>query len=155
MNHRLATFSFLILILVAVTCMTVLAQSDIDDHRECVQCGMDRKAFGYSRMLVQYEDGAQVGLCSLHCAIVELGANKGRTLKSILVADRDTRELTDVEKAVWVIGGKKSGVMTQRAKWAFATNSSAQAFIASNGGTIASWNEALAAAREDAFPRPR
>ncbi len=50
--------------------MNVLAQDDIDAHRSCASCGMDRKAYGYSRMLIQYEDGAMVGTCSLHCAVV-------------------------------------------------------------------------------------
>ncbi len=63
-------------------------QNDIDDHRSCGNCGMDRKAYGFSRMLVQYEDGTVVGTCSLHCAVVELDANPGKTVKlcSLLTA---------------------------------------------------------------------
>jgi nitrous oxide reductase accessory protein NosL len=40
--------------------------------------------------------------------------------------------------------------MTQRPKWAFATKPAAEAFIVEYGGTIVSWDEALAAAREEA-----
>jgi nitrous oxide reductase accessory protein NosL len=125
------------------------AQSDIEDHRSCAYCGMDRKAYGYSRMLIQYEDGTAVGVCSLHCAVSEFDANQGRKVKAILVADRDTRTLIDAEKAVWVIGGKKRGVMTQRPKWAFQSKAAAEAFIKAYGGKLVSWAEALAAARED------
>jgi copper chaperone NosL len=110
---------------------------------------MDRKAYGFSRMLVQYADGASVGVCSLRCAVVELDANPKRTVKAILAADRNDRTLIDAEKAVWVMGGVKRGVMTDRPKWAFATKAAAESFIAEYGGSIITWSEALAAARED------
>ena len=115
------------------------AQDDIREHRECVQCGMDRKAYGFSRTLIVYEDGASVGLCSLHCAVIEIAASQGRPVKSLLVADRDTRNLIVAEKAIWVMGGKKRGVMTERPKWAFGTKPAAQAFTSAYGGAIATW----------------
>jgi hypothetical protein len=130
-------------------------QNDIVEHRSCVNCGMDRKAYGFSRMLVQYEDGAVVGTCSLHCAVIELDANAGKTVKALLVADRESRTLLEAEKAVWVMGGKKRGVMTPRPKWAFQSREDADVFIKENGGKIATWAEALAAAREDAARKSR
>ena len=141
--------SVLTFILFCMAGGVTFAQSDIEDHRSCAHCGMDRKAYGYSRMLVQYGDGAVVGVCSLHCAIVELDANQGRTVKTLFVADRDTRTLIDAEKAIWVMGGKKRGVMTQLPKWAFQTKTDAEAFIKANGGKIVSLEEALTAAREE------
>jgi nitrous oxide reductase accessory protein NosL len=125
------------------------AQDDIAAHRSCVHCGMDRKAYGYSRVLVQYSDGMEVGVCSLHCAVVVLDSSPGRKTKAILVADRDSRLLINAEQAVWVMGGTKRGVMTPRPKWAFSTRTAADAFIREYGGTIITWNEALTAARED------
>ncbi len=133
-----------------IAAVSAMAQADIDEHRDCAYCGMDRKAYGYSRMLLQYADGTVVGVCSLHCAVLELNVNRGRAVKSIFVADRDTRMLIDAEQAVWVMGGGKRGVMTQRPKWAFQTKAAADAFIGEYGGTIASWKECLAAARDDA-----
>lgn len=128
----------------------VLAQSsDIDDHRDCAYCGMDRKAYGFSRMLVQYEDKTVAGICSLHCAVIELDAHPGRTVKSLLVADRDSRTLIEAEKSFWVMGGKKRGVMTEQPKWAFQSKEAAEVFIGANGGKIVTWPEALAAAREE------
>jgi len=138
-----------IMILCSIRGMSALAQSDIDIHRDCAYCGMDRKAYGFSRMLIQYEDGTEVGVCSLHCALIEIDAHQGGRIKALLVADRDTRTLIDVEKVTWVLGGKKGGVMTKRAKWAFASKHAADKFIAANGGKIVSWDETLAAARED------
>jgi nitrous oxide reductase accessory protein NosL len=123
--------------------------NDIDHHRSCGNCGMDRKAYGFSRMLVEYEDGTVVGTCSLHCAVIELDANPGKTVKALLVADRETRTLLEAEKAIWVMGGKKRGVMTERPTWAFRSKEGAEAFIKVNGGTISTLAEALAAAREE------
>jgi len=150
-------FVFVILaaIFLSIAGITVFAQSDIEEHRSCARCNMDRKAFGYSRMLIQYQDGALVGVCSLHCAVVELDANKSREVKSLLVADRDTRVLIDAEKAIWVMGGKKRGVMTQRPAWAFASKTAADAFIRSYGGEITPWSDVLASVRLEAHVEPR
>jgi nitrous oxide reductase accessory protein NosL len=135
----------------ALLCAGTLAfsQEDITAHRFCAYCGMDRKAYGFSRMLIHYEDGSAAGVCSLHCAVIELNANQNRAVKALLVADRDNRDLVDAVKATWVIGGSKRGVMTQRPKWAFRTKAAAEAFIKDYGGAIVSWAEALASAREE------
>ena len=142
-------------VVLSIAGMTAFAQSDIDAHRSCASCGMDRKAFGYSRMLIQYQDGAEAGVCSLHCAVVELEANKSRAVKSLLVADRDTRELIDAEKAIWVKGGKKRGVMSQLPTWAFAKKAAADEFIKIYGGEISSWSDVLASIRLEAAQMQR
>jgi len=127
----------------------LLAQTDIELHRECAYCGMDRKAYGYSRMLVHYADGTEAGVCSLHCAVIEVNSHQDRTIRAILVADRESRMLVNAEQAVWVMGGGKRGVMTQQPAWAFATRSGADAFIARSGGKIVTWPEVLAAAKKE------
>ena len=138
--------------LLALAWTTALAQEDIRQHRECAECGMDRKAYGYSRMLIRYADGAAVGVCSLRCAVVELDKNKQKPLKSLLVADRDTRTLIDAETATWVLGGRKPGVMTKLPKWAFATRAATEKFLKANGGEIVPWSKALATARAELAP---
>ena len=146
------------LITVALICLSgtvTFAQDDIKDHRSCGNCGMDRKAYGFSRMLVQYEDGIVVGTCSLHCAVIELDANPGKTVKSLLVADRESRTLLEAEKAIWVMGGKKRGVMTEQPTWAFQSKEGAEAFIKANGGKIVTWAEVLASAREETARKSR
>jgi copper chaperone NosL len=151
--RKLSIFATTVIVLFLFA-VTSFADADIDQHRDCSHCGMDRKAFGYSRMLVEYKGGKSVGTCSLHCVVTELNSNNGEGVISFKVADRNTRQLIDAEKAVWTIGGSKRGVMTERAKWAFATREAAQKFVSAFGGTIATWNEALAAARENAAPKP-
>jgi hypothetical protein len=149
LKRKFAFIVVLTFVLVAVAEMNVLAQDDLDAHRSCASCGMDRKAYGYSRMLVQYEDGSVVGACSLNCAVSELDANRGRKLKTLLVADRDSRRLIDAEHAIWVMGGGKRGVMTQQPKWAFLSQAGAEAFIKANGGKIVTLADALAATQQE------
>jgi hypothetical protein len=155
MNRRIFLFFPLAALLIGLFAGCVQAETDIDQHRDCSQCGMDRKAYGYSRMLIEYKDGKAVGTCSLHCVVTELHTAPSGEVLSFMVADRTTRVLIDAEKAVWTIGGKKRGVMTMRPKWAFATREAAQQFITEFGGKIVSWSEALDAAREDAGAKPR
>lgn len=131
------------------------ASEDIDLHRECRHCGMDRKLYGYSRMMVEYDDGTTVGTCSLHCFVTERKENPGKGVRKIFVADRNSRTLIDAQRAFWVIGGTKRGVMTMRAKWAFGRKEDALSFIAAYGGTLATWKDALDAAEQDHQPHTR
>ena len=155
MKLKSAVICLIALALLGIAVAVVMAENDIDEFRSCNHCGMDRKAYGYSRMMVAYENGSRVGVCSLHCAVTEMNGHKGSALKSLLVADRTSHEMIEAEKAFWVMGGGKRGVMTQNPKWAFATKDAAQAFVDSNGGKITNWDAALLAAREDAAPITR
>jgi copper chaperone NosL len=128
-----------------------LAQEDITKHKACKYCGMDREKFAFSRVLIEYEDGTDVGTCSIHCAAIDLATNIDKTPKVIWVGDYKTKELVDVEKAVWVIGGSKMGVMTKNAKWAFGKSEDAKEFVAANGGNIGTFDQAMKAAYEDMY----
>ena len=127
------------------------AQQDIESHAGCKYCGMNRNMFAHSRMLLIYDDGSELGLCSIHCAAVDLALNIDKTPKSIQVADYNTKNLIDAEGAIWVIGGQKPGVMTKRAKWAFEKKADAEAFIKTNGGNLSGFEEAIKAAYEDMY----
>ena len=128
-----------------------LAQQDVDKHPGCKYCGMDRKIFAYSRMLLVYEDGSELGTCSLHCVAVDFALNIDKTPKAIQVGDYNTKNLIDAEKAVWVIGGDKPGVMSKRAKWAFEKKADAEAYIKPNKGTLADFEAAIKASYEDMY----
>jgi copper chaperone NosL len=135
-----------------VGALTVFAQGDdVKQFPSCKYCGMDREKFGHSRMLMEYEDGSAVGTCSIHCAAVDLALTIDKTPKSILVGDFNTKNLTDAEKASWVVGGGKPGVMTKRPKWAFAKKEDAETFIKENGGTLATFDDAVKFAYEDMY----
>jgi copper chaperone NosL len=127
------------------------AQEDVKASPSCKYCGMDREKFAASRMVVEYDDGSSVGLCSLHCAAVDLALHIDKTPKAVLVADMASKKLVDAEKATWVLGGNKPGVMTQRAKWAFADKAAAEAFAKETGGTLVGLDDAMKAAYEDMY----
>jgi len=128
---------------------TESAHADVIKHRSCAHCGMDREKFSYSRLLITYTDGTSAGVCSIHCTATELKASKSKTAKSVEVADLNSRKLVDAEKAAWVIGGNRKGVMTKTAKWAFAKKDDADAFVKKHGGKSATYKEALALAEKD------
>ena len=142
---------FVVLAVFLLSGTFAFAQEDIHKHPSCPLCGMDRAKFSQSRMLIEYEDGTSFGACSLHCAAVELATNIDKTPKMIWVGDYYSKQLIDAEKAVWIIGGSKSGVMTKRAKWAFEKKADADRFVAENGGAFISFDQAIKSAYEDMY----
>lgn len=115
----------------------------VEDPKDCKVCGMDRTASARSRMLITYEDGTSVGVCSVHCAAAEMEMSKGKAIKSLQVADYATRELLDATSAVWVVGGDEKGTMTQTAKWAFAKEDAARQFIREHGGEVTPFDQVM------------
>jgi nitrous oxide reductase accessory protein NosL len=139
---------FLILCLI-LTGAVAGAADTVENPKHCRQCGMDRTVFAQSRMLIVYDDGATAGVCSIHCAAIEMKLNRERQVKSLMVADYTTRELIDARTAIWVVGGRKGGVMTAVAKWAFANEKDALIFVKENGGKVTKFDEAMKAANEE------
>jgi copper chaperone NosL len=123
--------------------------NDVKEIPACKYCGMNREMFAHSRMLIEYNDGTKEGLCSLHCAAVDLALNLDKAPKAIWVGDYGQKTLIDAETAAWIIGGGKPGVMTKNAKWAFANKADAEKFRLENGGRLATFDEALEAAHKD------
>lgn len=91
---------------------------DVTRHPACPHCGMDREKFAHSRILT-YRDGSESGTCSLHCAALELAVRLDKTPTAIQVADFNTLRLLDAEKAAWVIGEAKPGMMTPGGQMGF------------------------------------
>lgn len=125
--------------------------SDIEEFPFCKYCGMDRNTFAYSRMLITYDDGTVIGMCSLHCAVIDIALNSDMPMANIMVGDYQTKKLIHAETAYWVIGGEKTGVMTKRAKWAFENSQDAEAFLIENGGERAVFDDAVKASFEDMY----
>ncbi|MCJ7540181.1 MAG: nitrous oxide reductase accessory protein NosL [Desulfobacterales bacterium] len=127
------------------------AQDDIQKHPNCSYCGMDRAKFAHSRVSIEYDDGSMFGACSIHCAAIDMAVNIDKAPVGIGVGDYNTKKLIEAEKAFWVIGGEKMGVMTRRATWAFENQDDAQKFIQKYGGKLASFEEALKTAYENMY----
>ena len=142
----------MVLVVLVTGGMAVFAQGDdIGQHPSCKYCGMDRAKFAHSRMVIEYDDGTVVGTCSIHCAAVDLALNIDKSPKAIMVGDMGSKALVEAEKASWVVGGSKPGVMTKRAKWAFEKQADAETFLKENGGTMASFDDAMKSAYEDMY----
>jgi copper chaperone NosL len=126
---------------------------DIAKHPKCPYCGMDRKQFHHSRMVVHYADDLADGTCSLHCSAISLSLNIDRDPKALWVGDNavegDTKPLVEVDKASFLVGSKLPGVMTARSKVAFGTANAAKASQGANGGEIVDFEQALLAAYTD------
>jgi len=140
-----------LMLCISLFAVVSFAADKIEPPDSCKHCGMDRTKFAHSRMLVDYDDNTSTGTCSIHCMAVELANNIDKTPKSIKVADFNTKKLIDVESASWVIGGDRQGVMTGRAKWAFANKTAAEEFIKGNNGAQCSFDDAIKAAYEDMY----
>jgi copper chaperone NosL len=136
----------------AMSCLCFAAeQTDIEQHHSCSQCGMEREKFAQSRILIEYDDGTSLGACSLHCAAVDLANDIDKTPKYIGVGDYYSKRLIDAEKAFWIVGGGKPGVMTANPKWAFENKQAAERFVKENGGALATFDEAMSAAYNDMY----
>jgi copper chaperone NosL len=149
MNKRLICIGMILFSLLMVN--LVMAADDIKEFPSCKYCGMDRQKFDFSRTYTDFSDGKPEGYCSLHCMAIDLAVHIDRAPKGLFVADYYTKQLIDAEKAAWVVGGAKPGVMSKRAKWAFATKEGAERFVKESGGTPAGFEGAIKASYEDMY----
>ncbi|MGB3209317.1 MAG: nitrous oxide reductase accessory protein NosL [Desulforhopalus sp.] len=117
----------------------------------CIHCGMMKEKFGHSWIIIEHEDGSVEGVCSVHCAAVDMALHTHSPVTKITVGDYNTKKQIDADDAFWVIGGDMMGVMTSRAKWAFETKDAADAFIKDHGGRPAIFGEVVKAAFEDMY----
>jgi copper chaperone NosL len=151
MQRRILCMVLAMLFLLSGVAAYAETMPDIQAHKSCKYCGMDREKFARSRMLIEYGDGSSFGSCSLHCVALDLAQTFDKMPQAIWVADYDKKNLIDAEKVYWVIGGNKPGVMTKTAKWAFADKKDAEAFIKENGGKLANFEDAMKVAYEDMY----
>jgi len=129
------------------------SENDIEKYAKCPYCGMDRKMFHHSRMVVHYSDDLADGTCSLHCAAISLSLNVDREPKALYVADNasaaEIKPLVEVGNATFLIGSKIKGVMTKRSKVAYSNADALKASQAANGGEPGNFDAALLAAYTD------
>jgi copper chaperone NosL len=128
-------------------------ENDIVKYPKCPYCGMDRKQFHHSRLLVHYSDDLPDATCSLHCAAISLAINVDREPKAIWVGDNasaaETKPLVDAGKASFLVGSRIAGVMSRRSKVAYASAEAANAARTANGGDVMDFDKALLAAYTD------
>jgi nitrous oxide reductase accessory protein NosL len=123
----------------------------LTDEGDCIYCGMSRAKYGHSWVIIKHDNGSESGVCSIHCAAIDMALHSAMPVSKITVGDYDTKRQIDADKAYWVIGGDKLGVMTARAKWAFRTKKAADNFMRDHGGRPATFEEVMRAAFEDMY----
>jgi copper chaperone NosL len=128
-----------------------MKKMDLKTFPECKYCGMNRTKYAHSRALIEYEEGTAVGTCSVHCLAIDLALNTDKLPKAIMVGDYVSKKLIDAERAFWVLGGDKMGVMSIRGKWAFEQKEEAFNFIRGNGGQISHFDEVMKASFKDMY----
>jgi nitrous oxide reductase accessory protein NosL len=121
------------------------------EEPSCFYCGMYRSKFEHSWVMITHEDGSSVSVCSIHCAAIDMALHPAKNIRKITVGDYDTKKPIDADNAYWVIGGDIMGVMTARAKWAFATKAGADNFMKKHGGRPANFRKVIKAAFEDMY----
>ena len=99
-------------------------ENEFEKYPRCTYCGMARKQWSHTRHLIQYDDDATEGTCSIHCASISLSLNMDRNPKNIWVgdagSDAEVKPLIKVEDAHYAINPQKPGTMTGVSKWAYA-----------------------------------
>jgi copper chaperone NosL len=127
--------------------------NELEKYPRCKYCGMDRKQFHRSRVLVHYQDDSVEGTCSVRCLGVSLIQNLGRDSKALYVADfastLEPRPLTDALQAIYLIGGEFPTAMTRRPKTAFAHRDDAVQARIAKGGELADFEQMLLAVYAD------
>ena len=149
-NSRNRTYRCFVMIFVLVS-IAFSGSLVLAGENACHYCDMKKATFGHSWMMIEREDGSVVGVCSVHCAAVDMALNIDKPAKDITVGDYNSKKQIDAEKAFWVLGGDKMGVMTSRAKWAFVSKESADAFIKQHGGRPSTFDEIMKASFEDMY----
>ena len=134
-----------------ITPLFILTGVGNADEHACIHCGMMKAKFGHSWVSIEHEDGTVEGVCSVHCAAVDMALHIDQPVKKITVGDYNSKKQIDADRAFWVIGGDKMGVMTARAKWAFETKEAADNFIKTHGGRPATFEEVMKASFEDMY----
>ncbi len=123
---------------------------EFEKYPRCTYCGMPRQKWSHSRHLIQYDDDATEGTCSIHCASISLSLNMDRSPKNIWVgdagSDAEVKPLIKVEDAHYAIDPSKPGTMSAVRKWAYADKAKAESVGAER---VVGFDEALTAAYGD------
>ena len=61
------------------------------DEDTCFHCGMFKSQFGHSWVVIEDDNGKRTGVCSVHCAAIDMVVNMDNLIKTITVADYHTK----------------------------------------------------------------
>lgn len=113
----------------------------------CPLCGMRLQIFWKTGHAAHLHDGSARQYCSIACLSADL-ERLGGGVERISVVDVASDRLAPAATATYVVGSDVPGTMSAVSKLGFAQRADAEAFQKAHGGRLASFDEALAAARE-------
>lgn len=116
---------------------------DLAQYPDCLNCSMSRKDCAHTRMTVEYNDGTKRAECNLHCLLADLLDQPGRQPKRILAADYHDKKLAEAERSWWVRYENAVECRGSKVMLAFRSESGADDFIASFGGSKLTFDQAL------------
>ena len=93
------------LVLYLVLCAGFWGRFAHAESQSCFYCGMYQTKFAHSWVIITHEDGSTEGVCSIHCAAIDMALHTDKPIRKITVGDFDTKEQIDANEAHWVIGG--------------------------------------------------
>ncbi len=155
---KIYSFSSMLLVLVLCTSAACaeMPQSVSADQAQLVQsgpgklycpnCGMNLVKFYKTSHAL---DGQQY--CSLHCFCEtnsETDSDAGAQLEKTQVVDFQSLKWIQANQAHYVVGSDVKGTMTMTSKYAFASQSDAEAFMKVHGGELISFDDVQVVARK-------
>ncbi len=125
-----------------------LSKSESIQVTNCPNCGMVLKEWAHTNHEFSNSEG-HFRTCSIHC-LADMRKKSGLEPTNVVAAlHLHPEKMVPADKAVYVIGSKDTGTMTQVSKLAFESSVAAGKFVAEKGGKMATFSEALAVATKE------
>lgn len=117
-----------------------------ENKTSCSRCGMKLPMWYKTNHAAKTVVGKVYQYCSIHCMAEH---KHSEATSDEQVVDVTSLKFIDAHQAFYVIGSSKKATMSKVSKYAFASKEDAMKFIEANGGTLATYDEALQAAQKD------
>lgn len=152
---KLGFFGFSFVLLIALLFLTggcttrsTAQKAETAKMSTCPNCGMVLKEWAHTNHEFTNPEGS-FRTCSIHC-VADMSQKSGTQPKDVRVAlHLQPDKMVPAASAVYVIGSKDPGTMTQVSKLAFESQDAAEKFMGDKGGKAGSFTHALAAATEE------
>ncbi|MDY6932685.1 MAG: nitrous oxide reductase accessory protein NosL [Spirochaetota bacterium] len=129
-----------IIFIILLMIIPLISIQKLQAQRWCTLCAMDLQKYRLTRYTLTLDDGSRRYTCSIHCAAIII---KNNNVKDIRVADYNTGNLMDANKAFFIVGSDITGVMSSVSRLAFNTRREAQKFQKKHGGELTDFKGAL------------
>jgi len=113
----------------------------------CPVCGMKIESFYKTSHAATLPNGEKRQYCSIRCLAVDM-QEYSIDLATVEAVDAHSEKIIKAQEAFYVLGSEVPGTMSKTSKLAFEKKSDAEAFSKEHGGTLATFEEALAHAKD-------